>query len=136
MTALRQFLSRREAEIVEQMKVLERELGEIRSAWNGLLAESGAPPPKQVPTIKDMVREILKERPEGLRAKELLKEIQNRFSVTIERTSLSPQLSRLRGHREITLENGRWYSLQTSLSDLAPPQGRRTPDPLEVRFDD
>jgi transposase len=135
-TVLRQFLSRREAEILEQMKVLERELAEIRAAWAALQAEGGVPPPKQSPTIKDMVRQILRGRPDGLRAKELLKEIQERFGVTIERTSLSPQLSRLRESEEITLENSRWYSLQIPMEELKPPQGKRTPEPHEVKFDD
>jgi hypothetical protein len=136
MTVLRQFLSRREAEILDQMKVLERELEEIRAAWGALELETGSPRAKQSPTIKDMVRQILRGRPDGLRAKELLREIQDRFGVTIERTSLSPQLSRLRESGEITLENGRWYSLQIPIEGLRPPDGKRTPDPMEVRVDD
>jgi hypothetical protein len=135
-TVLRQFLSRRQAEILDQMRALERELGEIRAAWAALESETGVPAQKQSPTIKDMVRQILLGRPDGLRAKELLREIQDRFGVTIERTSLSPQLSRLRESGEITLVNGRWYSQQISLADLAPPNGRRTPEPFEVKLDD
>ena len=136
MTPLRQFLTQREAEIIEQVKVLERELREIRAARAALLAESGEVAPKHSPTIKDMVRQILISRPEGYRAKELLQEIQKRFGVTIERTSLSPQLSRLRESEEITLENGRWYSQQIALGDLKPPHGRRTPEPAEFRLRD
>jgi len=135
-TVLRQFLSRREAEILEQMKVLEKELAEIRAAWAALQSEAGVGPPRPSVTIKDMVRQILKGRPDGLRAKELLREIQDRFGVAIERTSLSPQLSRLREAGEITLQQGRWYSLQISLADLKPPAGKRTPESFEVRLDD
>jgi sugar-specific transcriptional regulator TrmB len=134
MTVLRQFLSRREGEIVEQLKALERELAEIRAAWAALQSEADAPSPKQSPTIKDMVRQILRGRPDGLRSRELLKEIQERFGVSIERTSLSPQLSRLRESEEITLVNGRWYSLQIPLGELAPPRGERTPEPLESQM--
>lgn len=135
-TVLRQFLSRREAEILEQMKVLEKELSEIRAAWTALQSEVAAGPPRPSVTIKDMIRQILKGRPDGLRAKELLREIQDRFGVAIERTSLSPQLSRLREAGEITLEHRRWYSLQISLGELKPPNGKRTPEPYEVRVDD
>jgi hypothetical protein len=136
MTGLRQYLSRREAEIVDQIKLLARELAEIRAAWAALQSGAGDPPPKQSPTIKDMVRQILRGRPDGLRAKELLKEIQDRFGVSIERTSLSPQLSRLRESGEITLENGRWYSLQIPMGELVPPQGARTPEPFGGSVDD
>jgi len=123
MTALRQFLSRREAEILEQMKLLDQELAEIRATWATLQGGAGAPPRRtsQI-TIKEMVRSILRSRPDGLTAGEILHEIHERFGVAIERTSLSPQLSRLRDSGDVTPENGRWYSTQIALAELATPE--------------
>lgn len=124
MTALRQFLSRREVEIAQQLQLLEAELTEIRAARSALkgLPEvsrevSGAP----ALTIKDMIRTTLSGKSEGMAAIEILQEIESRFGVWIERTSLSPQLSRLRNSNEVTLENGRWYASQIDLSDWIKP---------------
>lgn len=123
MTALRQFLSRREAEILEQMKLLDQELAEIRATWATLHGEAG-PPLRRTSqiTIKEMVRSILRSRPDGLAAGQILQEIQERFGVAVERTSLSPQLSRLRDSGVVTLDNGRWYSTQIALAELAAPE--------------
>ncbi|HEX8532884.1 MAG TPA: hypothetical protein VF662_01835 [Allosphingosinicella sp.] len=127
MTALRQFLSRREAEIVEQIKLLEAELAEIRTAWSALQRDESAESSERVSTIKDMVRGILRSRPDGLSAGEILAEIKERFAVHVERTSLSPQLSRLRSSEEVTLQGGRWYSTQIPLSHMVMPHhGRAT----------
>lgn len=122
MTALRQFLSRREAEILEQMKLLERELAEIRAAWSAVQGSDETRPSSKAGatiTIKEMIRRILRGRPDGMSANEILQEIERRFGVRIERTSLSPQLSRLRDGNELTLENGRWYPAQMPFSKLA-----------------
>jgi hypothetical protein len=123
MTALRQFLSRREAEILEQMKLLDQELAEIRATW-ATLQGGGGPPPRRASqmTIKEMIRSILRSRPDGLAAGEILQEIQERFSVAVERTSLSPQLSRLRDSGDVTLVNARWYSTQIDLAELGVPE--------------
>lgn len=136
MTALRQFLSRREVEIGQQIKLLEAELAEIKAARSALKGlpdgsreASGAPNP----TIKDMIRTVLSGSPSGMAAIEILKEIESRFGVWIERTSLSPQLSRLRNSNEVALEDGRWYASQIALSDWVKPEnsasseGRLTP---------
>jgi hypothetical protein len=129
MTALRQFLSRREAEITEQMKLLEQELAEIRATWAALQDGAHAPPRRASQlTIKEMIRRILRGRPDGLTAGEILKEIQERFAVSLERTSLSPQLSRLRDSGEVTLERGHWYSTQIALAELAAPETPRRGD--------
>jgi hypothetical protein len=63
------------------------------------------------PTIMQAVLEVLKSKPEGMTALEILAEINERyFDGKILRTSLSPQLSRLKDRdRKITLRGNRWY---------------------------
>src|SRR3712207_3956715 len=53
--------------------------------------------PRAMATIKEAVLEVLAEAPNGLIAVDILKMISTpRFGLNIERTSLSPQLSRLK----------------------------------------
>jgi hypothetical protein len=65
------------------------------------------------PTIMQAVLEVLKHRPEGMTALEILAEINSRyFDGNIARTSLSPQLSRLKDRDgKITLRGNRWFLL-------------------------
>ena len=60
------------------------------------------------PSIKEAVMIILHENPRGLTAKEILSRIQERWDWEIERTSLSPQLSRLRYERKVVNHNSVW----------------------------
>ena len=65
------------------------------------------------PTIKEAVLEVLKHKPEGMTALEILDQINERyFNGKYVRTSLSPQLSRLKNDdKKITLRGNRWYLL-------------------------
>jgi hypothetical protein len=65
------------------------------------------------PKIMQAVLEVLKLKPEGMTALEILAEINSRyFDGKIMRTSLSPQLSRLKDRdKKITLRGNRWYLL-------------------------
>lgn len=59
------------------------------------------------PTIKEMVKILLEEAyPNGMTALQILAEIQKRWFSSLERTSLSPQLSRLKIDEEIIHEHG------------------------------
>lgn len=61
-------------------------------------------------TIKEQVIQILTENDlEGLTAQEILGIIRTRWTPSLERTSLSPQLSRLRKARRIYNRAGKWY---------------------------
>ena len=61
-------------------------------------------------TIKQQIRIILGEvNPDGLSAQEILRTIRKRWTPSLERTSLSPQLSRLRRDGVIFNKNGVWY---------------------------
>ena len=64
-------------------------------------------------TIKEMVLELLAEVfPEGLTALEILERIQARWLPGLERTSLSPQLSRLKNEELIANVEGKWRPLR------------------------
>jgi hypothetical protein len=65
------------------------------------------------PTIMQAVLEVLRHKPNGMTALEILDEINARyFGGGIARTSLSPQLSRLKDRdKKITLRDNRWYLL-------------------------
>lgn len=61
-------------------------------------------------TIKQQIRTVLEEiQPDGLSAQGILQAIRGRWIPGLERTSLSPQLSRLRKERVIFNRNGVWY---------------------------
>jgi hypothetical protein len=64
-------------------------------------------------TIMEAVLEVLQDRPEGLTALEILAEINTRyFADRIARSSLSPQLSRLKDRdRKIELRGNKWFLL-------------------------
>ncbi len=66
---------------------------------------------KRVPrTIKQMVLRLLDESsPQGLTALEILERIQKRWKSELERTSLSPQLTRLKVDGAIYNEKNQWF---------------------------
>ena len=71
-------------------------------------------------SIKEMIQRVLFEvHPSRLSALEILEAIQRRWKPTLERTSLSPQLTRLKGALIIRNERGRWFLMPES--DSAPP---------------
>ena len=61
-------------------------------------------------TIKQMVLSVLGSHDGGLDASRLLIEINERWGVGLERTSLSPQLSRLRSEKKVELHGHFWTS--------------------------
>ena len=64
-------------------------------------------------TIMQAVMEVLNHKPNGMTALEILDQINAAyFNGTIVRTSLSPQLSRLKNRdKKIELRGNRWYAL-------------------------
>ncbi|MEO1304171.1 MAG: hypothetical protein AAFV37_04285 [Pseudomonadota bacterium] len=71
-------------------------------------------------TIKEMVLEILGVMPDGAEATELLTYIKDRFGANLVRTSLSPQLSRLKKEGLISL-SGKVWKLNKIGSDESEP---------------
>tara|TARA_R110001606_G_scaffold275969_1_gene424168 strand:- start:1187 stop:1801 length:615 start_codon:yes stop_codon:yes gene_type:complete len=59
-------------------------------------------------TIKDMILEVLGPIPEGAEALTILQFIKDRFGKDLERTSLSPQLSRLKRDGILDLDGKAW----------------------------
>lgn len=141
MSAIREFIRQRKSEIMRQLTELKDELGELEAAESALSTvkyghvskpQEGRPPsdqgniadekvvgPRAVPdsvpkpTIKEMVLEILAVRPKGATAQEIVKFIADRFGQQIERSSLSPQLSRLKHEGRVVL-SGRVWSLPSA----------------------
>jgi predicted transcriptional regulator len=86
---------------------VEKELKAIDEALKTLIDTE----PQRPPTIMQAVLETLNHKPNGMTALEILDEINARyFNGTIVRTSLSPQLSRLKDrYKKIELRGNRWY---------------------------
>jgi hypothetical protein len=132
---LRDFIDRRlrelrdaEAPIRAQLNEIERERRELektakligigiadRKLSRENIESYGSP--KQ--TIKEAVLEILAEWPRGLTAVDILREINNRLNTSYVRTSLSPQLSRLKRERKIE-QRGIVWSLVAAETNRAP----------------
>lgn len=101
-----------------EINTVDSELADVKLALAAMDGKLIAPPiisarPKvehaaEVATIKDMVLEILGTLPNGANANQLLRHIEDRFGATIERTSLSPQLSRLKRDGLIQLNKMIW----------------------------
>ena len=82
--------------------------------------------PSQRITIMEAILATLDHKPDGLTAQEILSELNEKyFDGSLVRTSLSPQLSRLKDRdKKIDLKGERWIKLPTQPS-LFPPVKRR-----------
>jgi hypothetical protein len=112
-TTLRDFIAQREAQIRDQQKALKAELRDLQVAKTAL--ELQRPPDATSPsnsgtTIKEMAREVLSSQPNGLNSSGILDGIKKTFGREIERTSLSPQLSRLKEDGELALKGEVWFT--------------------------
>jgi hypothetical protein len=112
-TTLRDFIAKREMEIKELQKALKTELRDLQIAKSALGAQSVAhssPPTAPLLTIKEMAKEVLASQPNGLSSVGILDGIRKQFGQEIERSSLSPQLSRLKAEGELALEDEVWFT--------------------------
>tara|TARA_R110002124_G_scaffold149220_1_gene315222 strand:+ start:390595 stop:390993 length:399 start_codon:yes stop_codon:yes gene_type:complete len=103
-TSLKRTLERREQEYKEietAICVIEKHLG--------ITLESIGEEKEDI-TIMDMVLEILQEYgiDDGLPSNLILEEIHKKYNKDIERTSMSPQLSRLRDRGRLDYFDGKW----------------------------
>jgi len=143
---IREYLAQRRTDIQAQIKLLRAELSEVDVAEKALAAVSGETPVRRDrgtagsgarKTLKEMATEILQDHPDGLEANSILAEIERRYFVTVQRESLSPQLSRLGQEGVLNREGWLWklsnYSwidaLSRSSKDETPSAG--TPDVSE-----
>ena len=74
-------------------------------------------PTKSNLTIKEMVLIILKDYPDGLIALDILSKINSHFDKTFIRTSLSPQLSRLKQSGDINKFGKHWLLTNKKLME-------------------
>jgi hypothetical protein len=105
-TRLRRSLVEAEGKIVE----LQGELRQIEMALKAVDDESAK---KRPPTIMEAVIEVMRGRPTGATAREILEELNAKyFDGKIARHSLSPQLSRLKDRdNKLELRGDRWFLL-------------------------
>src|SRR5438132_7723244 len=107
------------ADLQAKIAGYERELSELEHAAKAIgmvngLQKTRQSKPRTTPTIKDAVLQVLRDRPEGLVALDILREINDRFELGIKRPSLSPQLTRLKRAGKITNDGMVWQFVPTN----------------------
>lgn len=124
METLNEFITRRKAEITEEIARLRAELRQINAAESMGQAEMQAQKSRAAQhtpeTIKEQVVKILIDHPKGLNAKELQSRLKRRFGRDVKRESLSPQLSRL-GRDGVIKRDGKTWILplvESALTEL------------------
>lgn len=124
---LRDYLSTRRSEIEAQIKVLKSELAEIRIAEEAIL-ESGAavsaPAQKtkvRSGSIKNWVLVALEAHPNGLETDDVISAVALCGGPNVLRSSMSPQLSRLKA-ADLIVQDGRLWKIRptSAVSDLRP----------------
>ena len=112
------------SEIQGKIQAYERELTDLRSAAKAIgivnriekpLGITRRSPPS--PTIKEAVLQVLDDYPEGLIALDVLARINERFALELVRTSLSPQLSRLKQEGKILNHGSTWLKKPAKTED-------------------
>lgn len=108
-----QYLEEREDEILQASKALEEELHALRKARMAIGVSARNRPTAsndEKLTIKEMIRNVLSQNPSGGTYDQIINWISETHNVEIARTSLSPQLSRLKADNEVMLDerNGTW----------------------------
>ena len=101
-TSFRDFLEIREKEIKELRSQLLVELREIKTAKMAIQSDDSTEDSEPKKTIKDMVQEVLIEHGDGGSADQIIEWIAESFKIEIARSSLSPQLSRLKSEGILT----------------------------------
>lgn len=105
------------ATLDERYKAAKAEIEEIKRIRAAIKAASGEPEkkvrkrsrsPSDGPTFKDMIKVVLTEKGSGAEALEIIDLIKARFGKEIKRTSISPQLSRLKASGDLLLDDKVW----------------------------
>lgn len=110
---LRDFITARRTELRQQIQKLSAELDELERAEAALGSPANVGPAKAGRanggmTIKDAILDVLANNPDGADAQEILAMINEGYGLSVVRTSLSPQLSRLKSEGKITLTGKVW----------------------------
>jgi hypothetical protein len=109
-TTIREFIRQREAQVRKQISALEAELRELaaaREAIDGGKVADVQPTNAQAGkrTIKGMIRSVLTDHPEGGVAEHIIEWVQATYGVEVPRSSMSPQLSRLKAEGVLYLDS-------------------------------
>jgi hypothetical protein len=122
---LSEFIARRRQEIAvaeealkEQLRALAAERLRLARAATAITGAKERRQPRGA--IKRAVLETLEHAPEGMDALTILFTINYRLGSHFERTSLSPQLSRLKEDGFITLNRKIWKLAATSANEISP----------------
>lgn len=137
--SLREFIDKREAEIKELRAALLGELRELKAAKEAIGGVSAATPSGKLdgrdsrPTIKRMVLETLEKRGKCGTSEEIISWIKEDFGQEVVRSSLSPQLSRLKeADKKLNLDEvtGLWClaGLVSEESPTSRPSQKSEPD--------
>jgi len=109
--SVRDFLTSREAVLKEKKAAISAELAEIR-ILKSTLGDSGKPAASRSkssePTIKEMILDVLSDREDGATSDEIIALVMKKYDKVVPRSSMSPQLSRLKGDDQVARENERW----------------------------
>ena len=124
MTTLREFIAERRTQIRAEIAALRVEGRELKLALEAIDADSdqpathGGPRPSGRVTIKDRIVEVLREHPAGGSVEEVIAWIIEAQGVTIPRSSLSPQISRLKTEGVVIFnEDKNWQLAQHARAD-------------------
>jgi hypothetical protein len=106
--------------LTAEIEKLEGELAQLDTAGYALGLVNGLPRPSlgitrrvtPTVTIKEAVMSVLQSYPNGLPALQILEEINKRNSTNYRRTSLSPQLSRLKQEGKLTQQGINWIPVR------------------------
>jgi hypothetical protein len=123
---LRERLHRAEAEI-DQLKVAAKAIGINLEENNERAPQKAEIKIAETPiiniTMKEAALRILNDFDNGLTASEIVEEMKSRFGMTYPRSSLSPQLSRLKHDGLLQQSGSRWL-----LSKVSPPPTAQSGD--------
>lgn len=123
MTSLREFIPLRRSHIKEQIRTLRAELLELDAIEKRLVGDLKEELPHHIrgskgsgqKTLKEMAVEALMDHPDGLTTRSIMEKIKERHEISIQRESLSPQLSRLSADEVILREGSVWRLAQHHL---------------------
>ncbi|WP_339693184.1 hypothetical protein [Celeribacter baekdonensis] len=100
------YFEQREEELIRLREELKNELDQLRQARTAIEDKQKASEQnKEKLTIKDMIRSVLSDNLEGGTSDQIIHWINIKHNADIARTSLSPQLSRLKADQEIDLDD-------------------------------
>ena len=104
---LRDFIAARESEVKASIKALNDELRELRAAKSAI--DGGSAPgsdraPSSRMTHRDMIVDVLDERPDGGTSDKVIEWVNEKFSVEISQASMSSQLSRAKSDGVVSLD--------------------------------